>query len=390
MMGHMTASPADQFDALTVEQLRARGSLKWTAHPDALGAFVAEMDFGMAPVIREALDDMNARALYGYTPPALAREMAEACADYNLRAYNWAVDPDLVLPIPEVLAAFHQIITCYMRPGTKIIVPTPCYMPFVTIPAAHGREVIEVPMLNDGASWQMDLDALDQAFRDGGELLLICNPHNPIGKVYTPEELAAIAEIVDRHGGRVFNDEIHAPLTYEGQQHTSYASISDAAAAHTITAASASKSWNLAGLKCAQVIFTNPDDKATWDARAARLAGEAATPGIIANTAAYRDGLPWLREVIDYIDGNRALATELLAAEAPQLKVIRPQGTYLLWVDCRATGRGDICDHFLTEAKVALTDGALCGHAGEGFVRINLATARPIVRQLTQAMIGAL
>lgn len=385
----MSNSLAERFDALTIDDLRARGSLKWTHFPDAIGAWVAELDYGLAPVIHDALTQMLTDERYGYATPRMLGELSAACADYHREQHGWAIDPEQVVAIPEVLTGLHVVLSTYLEPGAKVILPTPAYMPFLTIPPAHDSEIIQVPMLCDGDSWTMDLDALDAAFRSGGRLLVLANPHNPIGKVYSADELRAICEVVTRHGGFVFNDEIHAPLRFDGVRHVPYPSISDAASAHTITAVSTSKAWNLAGLKCAQLIITDADLLATWRRRGARLAGEAANPGIIANTAAYRSGQPWLDEVLAYLQANRDLAVTTLNAAAPQLKVIAPQGTYLLWVDARESGLPNPHQTFL-DAGVALTDGALCGADSRGFVRLNFGTGRPILAEALDRMVAAL
>lgn len=381
-------SLAEQFDELTPELLQARGSLKWTMFPGAIGAWVAEMDFGIADCISDALLQMQERGLYGYTPPVLSAELREACATFQRERHGWNVDPTQVAVVPDVLSVFHQIIDRYLRADSKIIVPTPNYMPFFTIPPAHAREVIQVPVINHGDGYSMDLEGLEQAFAAGGELLILTNPHNPIGKVYTREELLAISEVVERNGGLVFADEIHAPLVFNGHKHVPYASLNETTAAHTITATSASKAWNLAGLKCAQVIFTNPLQQQYWVDKVERHLGDAAMPGVLANTAAYLNGAQWLAEVTEYVQGNRDFVVSELTSRIPGVKVIPPQGTYLVWVDCTALGYPNAQQHFL-EAGVAMNDGLACGDVGEGFVRINLATGRKALEVLVERMVQA-
>lgn len=387
MIGGVT-SLAEKFDELTIEQLQDRGSLKWTLFPGAIGAWVAEMDFGVADCVHDALMQMHERGLYGYTPPSVNAELREACANFQKERHGWEIDPGQVVVVPDVLSVLHQVIDCYLRPDSKIIVPTPNYMPFFTIPPAHGREVIQVPMLNTGDAYSMDLAGLEQAFVDGGELLILTNPHNPIGKVYTSEELLAIAEVVDRNGGLVFADEIHAPFVFSGSEHVCYAGLTEVTAAHTITATSASKAWNLAGLKCAQVVFTNPNHQRLWVAKIERHIGDAAMPGILANIAAYNRGAQWLAEVIEYVQGNRDFVVSELTTRIPGVKMIAPQGTYLAWVDCTALGYPNAQEHFLA-AGVAMNDGITCGDVGEGFVRINLATGRKILEVLVERMVEA-
>jgi len=246
--------------------LRARRSFKWTAPgPDGFGAAVAEMDFGAAPAILDALAGLSADANFGYLPQFLADELAMACADFTKRRYGWDVDPALIHHVPDVLKALEIAITHFSRPGSPVILPTPAYMPFLSLPVFLGREIIQVRMRDDAGFFTLDLEAIEDAFRAGGHLLIFCNPYNPLGRVFTPQEMTQLTEVVDRHHGRVFADEIHGPLVYPGKRHIPYASTSDAAAAHALTATSASKAWNLPGLKCAQVILTNDPDRQRWE-----------------------------------------------------------------------------------------------------------------------------
>lgn len=378
-----------RFDRIDVAELRRAGGLKWSMYPDALGAFVAEMDFGTAaPVTRALREAVDAEAL-GYLPAATSDAMSAAYAAWSRQRYGWEVAPADVRPVADVVTGLRLSIEHFSTPGA-VILPTPAYMPFVTVPPALGRPVIQVPMTEVDGRAVYDPDALDAAFRAGGTLLVLCNPHNPLGRVLAAAELRAIAEVVDRHGGRVFADEIHAPLVFDGRRHVPYASLSPVTAGHTLTATSASKAWNLPGLKCAQVVLSNDADRETW-ARFGQLAEHgASTLGVLASAAAYADGGPWLDGVLDYLDGNRALLAELVADRLSGVRHVPPEGTYLAWLDFRATGPADPAPHFLAEAGVALTDGARCGEAGRGFARLTLATPRPVLRQVVEQLAAAM
>jgi cystathionine beta-lyase len=397
----------EQWDALTAQELRARGSLKWTRFDgDMIGAFVAEMDFGTAPAVVSALHAAVDQAMFGYPPPVPAGELARACAHWQRERYGWTVAPECVLPVSDVLTALELALRHFddARPrqrhpgppgGRPLIVPTPAYMPFLTLPPLHGRKVIEVPMIPaDGAGgrrrYTLDLDGIDRAFRDGGHLLVLCNPANPVGRVFTAEELAEVTVVVDRHGGRVFADEVHAPLTYPGQRHLPYASTSPTAAAHTVTATSASKAWNLPGLKCAQVIV-DPAELEAWQRVAAPAPVTASTLGMVANTAAYRAGAAWLDSVLGYLDRNRRALAELLETHLPEVGYRPPEGTYLAWLDCRwlAGGAGPLDAYFQQRAGVAVVDGVHCGEAGRGHVRLNFATPLPILERIVTRMAHA-
>lgn len=385
-------STSSDYDAITIEQLRARGSYKWSTYPDAIGAFVAEMDFGMAPPIRQAIVDSIDRGFVGYPTPAVVREMGEACAQWQRERYGWDVPVEWIRPIGDVLLALRAVIDHYTAPGSKVILPTPSYMPFLTIPPMHDREVIEVPLLIEDGRHVFDLDGIDRAFADGGGLLILCNPYNPVGRVFTRDELLAVSEVVERHGGRVFSDEIHAPLVFAPHRHVPYASISAAAAAHTVTSTSASKSWNLPGLKTAQVILSNEADAETWKIPVVtRNENTASNQGMIANAAAYYAGGEWLADTLEYLDGNRRLLGELLAEHLPGVGYTAPEGSYIAWLDARSLGiEGSPAEFFREHGGVALTDGRACGEAGEGFLRFILATPRPIIEQAVRQMAEAL
>ena len=384
---------AHPFDAITADDLRQAGSVKWTAFPDTIGAFVAEMDFGVAPAITQAIDASLEAGLTGYLPERLSTRLAEATASWYSEKYGWDVPAQRVRAVPDVIAAFEFAITSYTSPGAAVIVPTPAYMPFLTVPGRLGRRVIEVPSILVDGRWIMDHAAVTAAFADGGELLVLCNPHNPLGTVATRAELLEIAATVDAAGGRVFSDEIHAPLVFAPGTHIPYASVSDAAAAHTLTAASASKAFNLAGFKCAQLIFSNEETERLWEEDGGWAGHGTATIGVIANIAAYTGGEPWLDDVVEYLDGNRRLLAELVD-EIPGVSVVVPEGTYIALLDFRETGlTGDLGAWFREHAGVAMTDGSACGEAAIGYTRFVFATPRPVmveaIERIKRALAGA-
>jgi len=380
---------AERVDATSIETLIARASCKWSTYPGAIGAWVAEMDFGIADPITDALAVMRANFMFGYPNQAMLTGLRAAASEFMEARYGWAVDPGTIVELSDVLTGMGVVISSYTPPDAPIVLLTPCYMPFVTIPPAFGRRVVQVPMATDADGWVLDADALAAALTPGA-LLVLANPFNPLGKVWTRPELERLSEIVDAAGARVFSDDIHAPLTFSGFAHVPYASVNDVAAAHTITAVSASKAWNLAGLKCAQLVFTNPADLALWNAGARRHAAEASNPGIVAGTAAYRDGGPWLADALAYLDVNRRLVAERVPAEIPGARVSELQGTYLQWIDLRDAGLpGNPRTFFFDRARVALTDGVLCGDAGRGSIRMNIATPTPILNEILDRMAAA-
>lgn len=382
----------ETIDRTTVADLRARGSFKWTAPgPDGFGAAVAEMDFGAAPAVLDALRDLSDRALFGYLPHHLADELATTCADFVADRFGWSVDPGDVRHVGDVLGALELAITRFSRPGSPVILPTPAYMPFLAVPPYLGRDVLQVPMIEDGGRFTLDLDGIDEAFRAGGHLLVLCNPYNPLGRVFTLDELRAVTAVVDRHGGRVFTDEIHAPLVFPGHRHVPYASTSSTAAGHAITAVSASKAWNLPGLKCAEVILSNDADRDAWTALGPFPGNAASVAGVVASIAAFRDGRGWLDEALAYLDDSRHLLTDLLARHAPGVRYRPPEGTYLAWLDCRALDLPDSAGALVTaRSKVLVVDGPAFGAGGAGAFRFNLATPRAVLAELVERMGAAL
>lgn len=379
------------YDTLTLEHLTGVVGKKWTTFPDCIGAFIAEMDFGTAPSVIEALRETVDNGFFGYLPDALEQGLAVACADWYRDNTDWQVPADRIHSMPDVLRGLEITLKHFAPKGGKVIVPTPAYMPFLFVPTMNDREIVQVPMLQVDGRWEYDFAAIDAAFADGGEVLIFCNPFNPIGRVMTRDEMVTISEIVERHGGRVFSDEIHAPIIYAGHRHVPYASISDDAAGHTITAIAASKAWNLAGLKCAQIVLSNDADVATWEADGKWAGHGASTLGVIASIAAYNTGQDWLRDVIDYLDGNRRYLADAVNDLLPGVRYAMPEGTYLAWLDFRDTGLdGDISTFFREKAQVATVDGSACGVAGERCVRFNFAMPRPLLQQAVQQMSTAI
>ncbi|TFV66209.1 UNVERIFIED_ORG: aminotransferase class I/II-fold pyridoxal phosphate-dependent enzyme [Bacillus sp. AZ43] len=378
------------FDALSEDSLRASGSLKWTRYGPAIGAFVAEMDFGTAPVVTAALHGAVDRGRLGYLTTQDADDMARACADWQARRYGWRVPAHWITPLADVVAGLQVAIERFTPPGSPVVLPTPAYMPFLKVPGALGRELIEVPVVEEGGRVTYDLDGIARAFAAGARLLVHVNPHNPLGRVFSVEEQLALAGVVEAAGARVFADEIHAPLVHPGAVHRPYASLSESTARHTVTATSASKAWNLPGLKAAQLILSNDVDAAVWEQVGHLYTHGASTPGVLASTAAYDAGESWLDGVLGYLDGNRRLLGKLLAERLPDVRWTPPEGTYLAWLDCRDLGLPvSPGEFFLERAGVALVDGPECGAPGAGHVRLNFATPRPVLTALVDRMADA-
>lgn len=376
--------------AVDLDRLRRRRTVKWSLHgPDVLAAWVAEMDFDVAPPVRDALLAAVDREDFGYVEADLG-ELTSACAGFLGRTTGWQVPTPRIFAVADVLTGISAALELTTPDGAAVVVPTPAYPPFFDVIELTGRVPRQSPMVLEGGRWVLDLDSIDRHLRDGARAVLLCSPHNPTGRVFTPAELTALAEVVDHHGARVVADEVHAPLVATGLTHVPYASLSECSAGHTITVTSASKAWNIAGLRCAQVITSNHDDAARWR-RLPLFAVPGPTPlGVAASVAAYRDGVEWLDELRAHLDANRRRLGELLAAELPELRWTGAEGTFLTWLDCSQLGLDDPARHFLDHGRVALSDGPPFGVGWEQFVRLNLGTSGELLERIVGAMASSL
>lgn len=374
---------AFDFEIRTIDQLTAEGSRKWSAYPGTIGMWVAEMDFGISPELRDYLIDEANRGSLGYLPPHQTEEVLGATSQW-LSRFDWAPDPARMLLLPEVLSGLRITIEHFSTPGSPVIVPTPAYMPFLTIPKEFGREVIEVASVRDtDGIWHMDLDGIEAAFGRGAEVLILCNPWNPTGRCLTREELAALDAIVTTHGGRVFEDAIHAPLILDGT-FVPYATATNEAASHTITAVAASKGWNIPGLKCAQLIFNNSEDWSAFEPYSHAAAEPTSTVGARAAGVCFTQSQRWNDDVREYLRGNRDLLTERVDGW-DGVSMAPVEGTYITLLDfteLAATGMfgtRNPAQFLREEAGVSLTPGSACGIDYTNFARMIFATPRPIL-----------
>lgn len=374
----MTLAPVQRGMGHRSESLR---SLKWDAHPGKIGAWIAESDFGTAPAVTAALQRAVEANFLTYLPASTAKHAESACAWFLGQRFGWDVPDERVHLVPDVLAGLRITIAHFTEPGSAVVVPTPCYPPFLRVPELEGRKVIQLPSLLVDGRWSIDLDGLDQAFSAGAGLLLLCNPHNPLGQIMSAEEQAGVAAVVERHGGRVFSDEIHSPIVYDGGVHLPYAAHSPSTARHTVTAIATSKGWNIPGLKAAQLILTNDRDQTEWMDCDIVPSQSGSILGAVATIAAYRDGVEWLDKTVERFQANRDLLASLLQQKLPGVRMTLPAATYLAWLDFSAlTGGASPAERILTTAGIAASDGATCGDAGLGYMRFNFAMEPQMLR----------
>jgi cysteine-S-conjugate beta-lyase len=367
--------------------LHERRSEKWTGHDDdVLVATTAEMDFPLAEPVAEVLRAAIDRGDLGYAPPT-PRRLRDAFVGFARRRLRWEVDPDQTTLVPDVMVGLVELSRVLAGPDEAVAFVTPAYPPFFTaLPHAVGR-LEHITAAEDGA---VDLEALARSIAGGTRVLILTNPHNPTGRVLTRPELEAIAELCAEHEVQVLADEIHAPLTLPGAEHTPWLEVSDAARSCGVGLTSASKAFNLAGLKAA-LLVTASDRTRRIVARLPDLTDQAGLLGVLAAEAAFAEGDEWLDAVLAQLHANRSLLGERLAVEVPTIRWQPPGATYLAWLDCRALGLGDDpVGTFLESGRVALSSGLDFGREGAGFARLNFGTSRELVAEAVRRLGRAL
>ena len=380
--------------ALPVELLRARRGVKWHQFPEGvLPAWVADMDFEVAEAVQRAVEQVVRQRDYGY-PHRDAEDRLEAAFAARMRQrFGWEVDPGLVLPTANLVQAIVASILAFSEPGDGVAVQTPAYPPFLSGTDDAGRRRVLNPLVDDGARLRLDAEALERALDAGTRLLLLCNPHNPSGRALDREELEALARIACEHDLVVVSDEIHCELVYPGHRHIPIGSLGDDIGQRTVTLNSASKGFNIAGLRCAVMHFGSEALRERFRrAVPDRLIGPLNPIGIDATVAAWRDGQPWLDRVMQRLGVNRDRIAAWVVEQAAIIRHHPPEATYLAWLDCRGLVErtGDVHEFFLREARVALTSGQAFGPGAEGFLRLNFATSPEILEQLLDRMTAAL
>ncbi|HEY3717590.1 MAG TPA: aminotransferase class I/II-fold pyridoxal phosphate-dependent enzyme [Jatrophihabitantaceae bacterium] len=382
------------YDDLDLAELRRRRSVKWTKFgPDVLPLFVAEMDFPLAEPIRRVLHELIDRGDTGY-PVGTAHE--EAFRRFAERRYGWRPDTAAVVTVPDVMTGVEFAIGQLTQPGDPVAFFIPAYPPFFVAVESTRRAVAGVPLARDaevGAT--IDGDALATTLREGAKAILLCNPHNPTGRVFTRDELTTVASLADRYGVPVISDEIHAPLVLDraATPHIPFATLDAEAAARGVCLHSASKGWNVPGLKAAVLITGSSDVRKSFDTAALdELSERAGIAGVVAGAAAFDEGEPWLDDTVVYIEANHRLVHEAVPTALPGARVTRAEATYLAWLDLRgveALDDGEPADSLLDRAGVALVPGPSFGARYGGWARMNVATSAPIIREAIARMAAA-
>lgn len=353
--------------------------------PDVLPAWVAELDFPLAPAIREALQSAVDLDDTGYADRDL---LPSAFARFAARRFGWSVAPERVWLVADVMSGVAELLRALTEPGDAVVVNPPIYPPFFNTVAEIGRRVVEAPLALGAGGWTLDLDGVERELEAGARAYLLCHPHNPTGLSVKREQLEAIAELAARYDVLVISDEIHAPMTMPGVTHTPFASLGGEAAERGVTIAGASKAWNIAGLKCAVIVTGSDRMQHDLTVRLPKhLPYHVGHLGVLASVAAFEDGGPWLDALVAQLDRNRHRLTELLRTELPDIGYVLPQAGYLAWLDCRALGLGDDpSEAFLQHGRVALSPGPTFGREGHGHVRLNFGTSSTLLAEAVHRM----
>ena len=392
----MYIEDGSNFDFDSVIDRRNTFSIKWDSleyiygEKDLLPLWVADMDFPAPTAVTEAIIERAKHPIYGYTETS--DDYYNSIIKWNKRRYGYEIEKEWICHSPGVVPGINWLIQCLTKVGDKIIIQEPVYHPF-----KHGIQNNErIPVINElsfnDGYYQMDLKKLEALIDEKTKLLILCNPHNPVGRVWTREELIALGELCLKYGITVISDEIHGDLIYKDYKHIPFASISEDFADICITCSAPTKTFNLAGLQCSNIIIKNPDLRKKLTEYLNKLHLQGPTPlSIVGVQAAYNYGEPWLEKLLVYLEANVNLVINFLKASLPSIKVIRPQGTYLLWLDFRGTGlsREEINQKLLKEAKVALNDGYMFGEMGYGFQRMNIACPKSILEEALKRIASA-
>jgi len=358
---------------LTDEEARLKLPLKWGVPDDVIPAWVAEMDYAVDPVVLEAVQRMLADGITGYPLFGWDPELAQSYAAWSARHFGWAPDPEAVHPVVDVTAGVRLAIDVFSGPG-GVVFPTPGYNAQFGLATITGREEVRLDVPASSARAEVDLDRLDRLFADGAQTLILTQPHNPWGRVFTRAELEGIRDVVVRHGARVVSDEIHAPLVLPGAEHVSYLSI-DGTHDHAVAVVAASKAFNTAGLRCAQVVVPSAADRQLLVDQPMSRNDSHSPVGAVAARAAYDLGDPWLASLVERLDQQRALLGELLAAHLPEARMRPLEATYLAWLDASAYGHDDAAAVALERGRVKVSPGESYAPGSTGQVRLNIATS---------------
>jgi cystathionine beta-lyase len=379
-----------EYDFDRVVERRNTDSMKWNKYDDAvIPLWVADMDFVSADPIIEALHQRVDHRIYGYTLPP--QELRTLIQERLKRLYEWSIREDDIVFLPGLVTGLNLSYHVFSDPGDGVLIQPPVYFHFVRDPVLHGRVLDDPPLVQKGDTYEINFSDFERGITDRTKTFLLCNPHNPVGRVFTLKELEAIADICLRHNVIICSDEIHCDLLYPGYRHLPIASLGPEVAKQSVTLLSPSKTFNLAGLDFGFAIIPNPGLRKIWQTVSSGLIPGVNIMGHVAARAAYKYGQEWLDQALAYLTVNRDFLAQYLKEKLPAIRMTKMEATYLAWLDCRNAGiPGNPSEFFLKRARVALNDGTEFGRGGEGFVRLNFACSRKTLTEALDRMASAL
>jgi cystathionine beta-lyase len=365
-----------------VPDRRSTESIKWHFfEPDVLPMWVADMDFKSPEPVIEALKSRIDHGVFGY--PVEMTALKEVIVERLANRYQWKVTTEDIVLVPGVVTGFNLICHALASPGEAALIQTPVYPPFFKAPPNAGLECQEAMLaLQPDGSYEIDYEVFEASITKETRLFILCNPHNPVGRVFRQDELERMADICLKHGVKICADEIHSDLVFSGQRHIPMASLDSEIARSTVTLIAPSKTFNIAGLECSIAIIEDKElRKRILDARQG-MVGSINVLGQVAGLAAYRYGQPWLDELLVYLEGNRDYLYNFVQNKLPEIKMAKPEGTYLAWLDCRKLDfKESPCEYYIKNARVGMNDGREFGACGEGFVRLNFGCPRSMLKE---------
>lgn len=349
---------------------------------DLIPLWVADMDFLSPPAVTEAIIERAKHGLFGYTCPS--QEYYNSIINWVKRSHDWTLDQQWITFIPGIVKGIAFVIDCFSTKEDRVIIQPPVYHPFRIIPGLHQRKVVDNPLVLEAGQYKMDLSDLKKRIDTSSKILILCNPHNPGGRVWTKEELADLAEICYDNGILVISDEIHSDMAFENNKHVPFASVSEKAAQNSITFMAPSKTFNIAGIVSSYSIIPNEKIRTKFNnyLKSSELE-EGHIFAYLAAQAAYEKGEEWLTEAKDYIWGNIQFVDQFLKTNIPQIKAMIPEASFLIWLDCTELNltQKDLVSLFVKDAKLALNDGTMFGKGGEGFMRLNVGSPRSVIEK---------
>jgi cystathionine beta-lyase len=374
---------------------RGTGALKTDAleerfgQPDLLPMWVADMDFRCGDFVVDALKNRCDEGIFGYTIPS--KSYYQAVFQWLEEVHRWKIDPEWFSFIPGIVKGLAFALVHFTRPGDKIIIQPPVYHPFRIVPELHHRQVVCNPLIEDGGRYRMDLEGLKRLIDSDCKLLILANPHNPIGITWDAETLAELAAICYEKQILVISDEIHADMALFGRRHTPFATVSEQAAQNSITFMAPSKTFNIAGIVSSYAIVPNEEIRRSfYDFLRAGEWNEGTIFAYVATQAAYSQGREWLRQMLRYVEDNILFVDNFLKENIPQIRAVIPEASFLIWLDCREMGLDQqaLNDFFIRKARLALNDGAMFGQEGVGFMRMNVGCPRSVVKKALERIKG--